>query len=199
MSESILGYFGLVISLIALFIVFWDHWKDDRLLTKRVQGFYEDIEWLIFSNYKKIIYQIFFDTSADQIREYERENFNYRTKNYFYMGKIAQRFEDFSKYLGLTYYIGPKNYINESEYFIDRMGEIYHFYSDLSRNIGFNKRKSFYDPDLETYVIDNEAISIIETYLESLRTYWEIYYKKGKLFRRKLHPKINFLELLNII
>ena len=84
MSENISGYFGLGISLIALFIVFWDHWKDDRLLTKRVQEFYENIEWLIFSNYKKIIYQILFDQSRTS-KAYEKETFNYRKKNYFYM------------------------------------------------------------------------------------------------------------------
>ncbi|MFW9972016.1 MAG: hypothetical protein ACFFDF_17635 [Candidatus Odinarchaeota archaeon] len=196
MSENISGYFGLGISLIALFIVFWDHWKDDRLLSKRVQEFYEDIEWLIFSNYKKIIYQILFDTSTDQLKEYEKESFNFRKKNYFYMGKIAQRFEEFSKYLGLTFYGGPRNYyINESDYFIDKTGEIYHFYSDLNRNITINQLKSFYDQNSAKYVIDKKAINIIENFLETLRTYWKIYYKKGKLFRRNLHPRLNFLEL----
>ncbi|MFW9875926.1 MAG: hypothetical protein ACFFG0_22725 [Candidatus Thorarchaeota archaeon] len=199
MTEGILGYFGIGISLIALFIVFWDHWKDDRLLTKRVQEFYEDIEWLIFSNYNKIIYTKLFDENRIPNKECEQEIFVYTKKNYFYMGKVAQRFEEFSKYLGLTYYNKPHNYLNDSEHLIDKLGEINHFYSDLSKNVRFNQRKSFYDPKLAKYDIDKKEIKIIEIFLETLRTYWKIYYKKGKFFRKKLHPKINFYDLLNNI
>ena len=99
--------------------------------------------------------------------------------------------------MGLTYYSEPNNYINESEHFIELTGEIHHFYSDLSKGIGINKTKSFYDQNLAKYVIDKKAINIIEKYLETLRTYWKIYHKKGKLFLKTLRPKLNFLELLN--
>jgi len=168
MTEGILGYIGMAISLIALFIVFWDHWKDDRLLTKRVQEFYEGIEMLIFSNYKKMIYTKLFDESRGQTKVYEEEMFKYRKKNVFCRGKVKQRFRELSKYLGLTYYKEPNDYINESDHFIDSNGEFFHFFSNLSKNITFDRMKSFYDQRLAKYLIDKEAINIIERYLKIL-------------------------------
>jgi hypothetical protein len=52
MAEILIGYTGLFIALVSIGIVIWDHFKDDRLLTKQVQFFYESIENLIFSRYK---------------------------------------------------------------------------------------------------------------------------------------------------
>lgn len=41
MNSEIFTGIGLILSSVVLVIVFWDHFKDDRLLTKRVQEFYK--------------------------------------------------------------------------------------------------------------------------------------------------------------
>ena len=52
MAEIITPYISLGIAVASILFVVWDHFKDDRLLTKRVQSFYGNIEGLIFSYYK---------------------------------------------------------------------------------------------------------------------------------------------------
>ena len=44
---------GIIIS-----YLIWDHIKDDRSLTKKVQEFYDDIECLIFYYYLNIYFSI---------------------------------------------------------------------------------------------------------------------------------------------
>ena len=51
MAEIITPYISLGIAVASILFVVWDHFKDDRLLTKRVKSFYQDIEELIFSFY----------------------------------------------------------------------------------------------------------------------------------------------------
>ena len=51
MSIDIIGIVGFTIALISIIIVIWDHFKDDRLLSKQVQEFFEDIENVIFTFY----------------------------------------------------------------------------------------------------------------------------------------------------
>ncbi len=52
--EIILTFFnilGSIIGIVAIIIVIWDHYKDNKLLTQRVQSFYETIENLIITFY----------------------------------------------------------------------------------------------------------------------------------------------------
>jgi len=48
MLAEIFEIIGVFIGVIAILIVVWDHFKDDRLLYRQVQEFYEDIEKLIY-------------------------------------------------------------------------------------------------------------------------------------------------------
>jgi len=50
---DILEIIGGVVGIVAIIIVIWDHFKDDRQLTRQVQGFYDDIEHLLYSFYQK--------------------------------------------------------------------------------------------------------------------------------------------------
>lgn len=88
MVDIIIGYVGLGIALISLAIVFWDHFKDDRLLSKKVQEFYEDLEWLIYSDYMMNNFQNLFDENNIINEEFEKEYYNYELKNVYYRCKV---------------------------------------------------------------------------------------------------------------
>jgi len=47
--EIIIVYLSLSVSIFVLVFIIWDHLKDDRILTKEVQEFYQDIENLIYT------------------------------------------------------------------------------------------------------------------------------------------------------
>ena len=86
MSTDIIGIVGFTIALISIIIVIWDHFKDDRLLSKQVQEFYEDIENVIFYFY---------------VNKQTMDN-RYEMRRRYYEAKINQTFDEYSKYLGLA-------------------------------------------------------------------------------------------------
>jgi hypothetical protein len=195
MGEIIISFIGLSIATISILIVFWDHFKDDRLLTKRVHYFYENIEGLTFSFYQ-IEKSKFSFIESKGIKEYEDVFFKFEKRNIFFRGIIEQSFEYLSKYLGLAYFSKPNYYIsNNHDYYIEHTGTVYNFYCELNKT-RLGKRNSFKNNELNKYIIDESAIEIINNFLEKLRDHWNKYYSK-KLFRKKLKPKLDFSELLN--
>lgn len=51
MIESTLSIVGICIALISNSIVIYDHFKDDRILTRQVHEFYHYIKVLIYTHY----------------------------------------------------------------------------------------------------------------------------------------------------
>lgn len=105
--DSIFSVIASLIGIIAIIIVIWDHFKDDRILTKNVQEFYEDLENLIYLYY---IIEIIDDTFR-VLNEFGRDkgfSEDVLEKNFFeskreyltFQGKIKQKFDDYGKYLG---------------------------------------------------------------------------------------------------
>jgi len=158
--------FSGFIGLIAILIVFWDHFKDDRLLTKQVQEFYEDIENLI---YTFIQYKSGKGSPKD----------NPEQRNLYYHFKVKQNFDAYSKYLGLTIFEQQEKYFNNSDCILRTTGELWH------RSIGVDEQRL-----LSNYK-NIKNIDPILDYLKILRDHWEKSYGKI-LFRRKLKQKKKF-------
>ncbi len=166
MVEIITTYISLGIATASILFVLWDHYKDDRLLTKRVQNFYKNIEGLIFSNYKMKLNLEKFDENKESY--YETEFFKYEKQNVYYRGIVKQVFEDMAKYLGLTYHSRPQYYYTkDADYFIDHIGDVYNLYSQLPATHLGNKF-SLYNEQLKKIVIDTNSIKIINDFLESI-------------------------------
>jgi len=179
MSNEIIEFLSAISSIsgiIAIIIVVWDHFKDDRLITKQVQEFYKDVENIIYSYYKMRITESLFDN-----REY-----------LVYQGIIKQKFDDYSKYLGLTRHPSEKElfYINKADILFHHHGALMKDISD--NNKGYRRVQIIEDP----LNIKEEEISQINKYLESLRNYWKLNYKK-RFFRPMLKAKKDFNDLIN--
>ncbi len=54
----------------------------------------------------------------------------------------------------------------------------------------------FWDNEAKNYILNEDSITIINKFLETLRNYWKEHHYK-KIFRKKLRPKIDFTELIN--
>lgn len=195
MAETITSYVSLGIAIASILLVVWDHFKDDRLLKKRVQSFYENIEGLIFSWYQIILNQEKF--KEDNVNTlYEEIFFKYQKKNTFYRGIVDQSFEDLSKYLGLTYFNKPHYYYsNDNEYFIKHTGSV-HKFTRQSNQFLPSPAVCFFDEGYTKIVIDDDNITIINNFLENLRNHWNTYYYK-RILRKKLKPNLDFSDLLN--
>ena len=131
MVELTTTYVSLGIALASILFVVWDHFKDDRLLTKRVQSFYSDLEGLVYTYYKTKLIRDQFDESDDK-NSCEEHFFKYQRENVFFRGKVSLLFEAFSKYLGLTYFRRPSIYcIQNYDYLIESTGSFQKFKSKL--------------------------------------------------------------------
>lgn len=197
MAEIIAAYISLGIAVASILFVVWDHFKDDRLLTKRVKSFYQDIEELIFSFYNSYNYRELWSKNKNN-KHYEAKVFESEKKHVFYRGKVNHNFAEYSKYLGLTYYSGSGFYINGYNYFIESNGGVFNFYTRFTSAPELDRKRSFYDSVSGLYVFNEENLTIINNFLDTLRTHWNKYYHKKILFftlRKKLKPKIDFSEL----
>jgi len=175
MLAEILEIIGVFIGVTAILIVVWDHFKDDRLLCRQVQKFYEDIEELIYSYY--LIYK-----SGE-----EKPIENPKQQNTYYNYKIKQNFEKYCNYLGLTMLeeVDSYYYCNKSDFDLGNNGVLYY-------NHGGEDRDSVINPHHPS----SKYISVLDEYLKTLRNYWERNYSKP-LFRPKLKKKIDFSTIID--
>ena len=200
MAEILIGYIGLFIALLSIGIVIWDHFKDDRLLTKRVQFFYESIENLIFSRYKMSNFRnqvkdlkILDEDSLRELKFYEIQNRVYRAK-------MIRNIDENANYIGLFYEGGRDKFYNDFfiegiNYTLENTGFLYEHIHSASKEL--REARVFYHPKEEKTIILKKEIEIINKFLANLRDYWKEYYYKIP-FRKKLKPKLDFNELLTI-
>jgi hypothetical protein len=179
---------SLTISTLVLLFIIWDHLKDDRILAKQVQEFYNDIEMLIFTDiqikyYESLNLKEKSDDELIQLTKYKNRDI---IQNSYLEVKIRQNFSKYSDYLGLTLDKENKNYLNNTIYFLNEGGI-------LSKR---NFETSGVEDIIESYLeIKEEEILEIEKFLNSLRFYWRKNYKKF-IFRPNLKSSANFHELL---
>ena len=193
MTDSILSIVGICIAIISISIVMYDHFKDDRILTRQVHEFYHYIEGLIYTHYFLEIGKQYdsYENNPDELKE----KFSSNAKKWlFYRGKIDQLFEQFSRYLGLTYYNRPSNYILEDyEYFIEHTGYVMNLHPNSPTEIG-SPANTFYNNPKRKIVIDDRALEIINEFLKRLRIHWNDNFSKF-LFRKKIKSAIDFESL----
>jgi len=191
--QDILVYLSLVVSIAVLFIIIWDHVKDDRILAVEVQDFYQDIETLIFTNLQVKYYE-FLQVNKSQMEDQElqklikNKNRDVIQKNYL-GAKVTQYFKLYAQYLGLTYNEDQKAYLNGTIYILKTEGSL------LKRNIESNTEENIITSYTE---INPQQISEILVYLNSLRFYWKKKYYKF-IFRPQLHQNVVFDELLGFL
>ena len=180
--------------IIAIIIVVWDHFKDDRRLTKRIQEFYNDIENLIYSNYKYHIIdkeeetQVIDSNSKEELVKIYRR---YRRENYTYRGFIKQKFDEYSRYRGITYrpQSGQEYIINNTDLYLLPEGRV-------NREIITNKVFQLENITKDYLNIQFSEIEVITKFLDSLKEHWKNNYGK-KLFRPELKSKIDFENLMD--
>ena len=192
-TEDILVYLSLVVSIAVLFFIIWDHVKDDRILAREVQDFYNDIEMLIFTNLQVKYYEILqknkIEMEETELKTLVKDkNRDVIQKNYL-STKIRQYFNLYAQYLGLTYNEENSTYLNGTIYLLKNEGSL------LKRNIEFNTEETIINTFTE---IKTEQISELKVYLNSLRFYWKIKYYKF-IFRPQLHQTVVFDDLLGFI
>lgn len=175
MFAEIFEIIGVFIGVIAILIVVWDHFKDDRLLFRQVQEFYEDIEGLIYSYC--LIYK----------SEEESPIKNPKQQNTFYSHKIKQNFEKYSNYLGLTILEEANRYYycNISDFDLGDDGILHYNHEGEDR-----------DDVINPHHPSSEEVNVIDEYLKMLRNYWERNYSKP-LFRPKLKKKNDFSIIID--
>ena len=183
MLIDILEATGGIIGILAIIIVIWDHFKDDRRLTKQVQEFYNDIEKLILSIYKK--------TNQPNPNMVLIETLKFVGEPDYQKAKVKQSFDEFSKYLGLTKieYKDHRTH-NVVDAYINREGFI------LVED-GWLKEKVFQAEDrfiIGSFTFQESVITEIKGYLEILRNYWGKNYSK-LFFRPKLDIGLKIFKL----
>lgn len=188
--QDILVYLSLAVSIAVLFIIIWDHIKDDKILAREVQDFYSDLEMLIFTNLQVKYYEIL-QTNKEKMEEQElkvlikNKNRDIIQKNYL-NAKINQNFKFYARYLGITYNKENTSYLNGTIYILKTDGTL------LKRNIETNTEENIITSFIE---IKPQQIKEILIYLNSLRFYWKKKYYKF-IFRPQLKQKVLFEELL---
>ncbi|MFW9989755.1 MAG: hypothetical protein ACFFC3_13970 [Candidatus Odinarchaeota archaeon] len=188
--QDILLYISLGISIAVLFFIIWDHVKDDRILAREVQDFYNDIELLIFTNLQVKYYEIL-QINKEKIEEQElkaiikNKNRDIIQKNYLNV-KINQSFKFYAHYLGLTYNKENSAYLNGTIYILNTDGTL------LKRNIESNTEENII---IEYTEIKLQQLKELLMYLNSLRFYWKKKYSKF-VFRPQLKQTIVFDDLL---
>ncbi len=180
----------MVISSAVLLFIIWDHLKDDRLLTRQVQEFYEDIEMLIYT-YIQIMYYKNIEKKEVEIPD-QKALIKTRNRdviqNSYLEKKVFQNFKIFSNYLGLTYNKEESCYLNNTIYILTTEGLL------KKRDFENNNINEIIDSYID---IKNEEIADILKFLNSLRFYWNKRYRK-LVFRTHLAQKMNFETLLGI-
>ena len=186
--QIIVVYLSLGVSIFVLFFIMWDHLKDDRLLTKEVQEFYENIEKLIYTYIQIEYYRSIESTKTenDELRKLKKYKTHDIIQNNFLSLKIEQNFTKFSDYIGLTIEKEKNSYLNGTIYILNKTGLL------LKRNLETYTQDNIIDSYID---IKNKEISEILTYLNSLRFYWKKHYYK-LLFRPPLKIRVNFFDLL---
>jgi len=192
-SQDILVYLSLSVSIAVLFIIIWDHIKDDKILAREVQDFYSDIEMLIFTNLQVKYYEIL-QTNKGEMEDQElktlikNKNRDVIQKNYL-NAKITQNFKLYSQYIGLTHNKDNDAYLNGTIYILKTDGSL------LKRNIESNTEENIITSYTE---IKPQQITEILVYLNSLRFYWKKKYYKF-IFRPQLKQLVVFEDLLGFI
>jgi len=190
---DILVIASLLVSITVLFFIIWDHIKDDRILAREVQDFYNDIEMLIFTNlqvkYYELLQKAKVDVEDQEVKALNKnKNRDIIQKNYLNT-KIRQNFKLYAQYLGLTYNEENSAYLNGTIYLLKNDGSL------LKRNIEFNTEEPLINIFTE---IKQEQISELKLYLNSLRFYWKKKYSKF-IFRPQLDQIVNFDDLLGYV
>ena len=187
---NVLEVIGGFIGILAIIIVIWDHFKDDRRLTREVQEYYESIELLI-------------GLRINLTRERNKPNNNETrikllNEFEFHQTIVKTKFDEFSKYLGLI--IGKSN---DSRY--ERM-KVYTTISGfklvedgnlICRDpIRFKKDRllEFHAVGNENFLSKQEA-TYLNSFYSDLRNHWKEKYAKA-LFRPTLKQKFNFNGLI---
>ena len=184
-------------ALIISFII-WDHIKDDRFLTKQVQGFFGNIEGLVFTYYYHNLYKALFNVlksihdtglSVYNSINYGEIDKQFASKLFFLREKVRLGIKDYGKYLGIISNqreeIGKSNLENENildVIYYSHTDMILSYYGELSDLSGNLIVKDF------TKITQEKEGWDIYYFLGSLRDYWQNKYKKT-LLRKKL--KIN--------
>ncbi|MFX0041621.1 MAG: hypothetical protein ACFE8L_01800 [Candidatus Hodarchaeota archaeon] len=191
--QIFLTFLSLGLSIAVLFFIIWDHIKDDRILFREVQQFYEDIEMLIFTHiqiryYKALGTDDKSNANKDLTAFVKNKNRDNIQNNYL-KTKISQHFMDFSKYLGLSFNIENENYLNGTVFILNKDGLL------SKRNI-----EEYKDiPIITNYTeISKTQIDDIFNFLNSLRFFWKKWYYKS-IFRPELKQRVNFYDLLGYI
>lgn len=215
MSLDLLGIVldASLAGIIVIYII-WDHIKDDRLLTKKVQKFYKNIENLIFYYYLNkrmdhiskaglVSYRqgllspgagIHFPLT--EMRKYfsgvhsyyqakVRKEFLAPSKHSDLLSK-DEEFVDLPEYLNLIFLKGDKK--NEIQY-MNKTFLVLYENGKLKRRLGKDI--------IEDYSkVNEESIKRIYEYLESLRTFWKKNHHKPYI-KPKLKPGLSVPEYLN--
>lgn len=178
---------SLIISAVAIWIIIYNIIIDDRKLSKQVQSFYENIENLIFISYQNEYYEIKYKELADKTDEIhkgkeESTRLTYELKYYKNMIFSDSLENDmYLRYLGLVKLSEYELWFNKSLISMDEKGYLF--------NEGYNKTRSFSGSNLE-----KENIEAINSFLKSLRDYWNENYSKT-IIRPKLKLNLNFEDL----
>lgn len=139
-----------------------------------MQGFYDIIENLIFSNLQKEY------KGKEELGLFSTPFFN---ENDFYKEKYLQLYDEYGKYLGMVRHIRsdlPKRrthlYLHKSKYILMETGHISHT-GDLKFRLNANK-------------IDVESLDFINNYLNGLRNYWKENFSKNLFHFIKVRPQL---------
>ena len=183
---SVLEVIGGLIGILAISIVIWDHFKDDRRLTREVQEYYESLEQIIVVNINKARIQN------------EGEKLEILNEFEYYQSFAKTRFEECSKYLGLMIGKARDNrydflnaYKTKSGFLLIEDGHL------LFRDPNRYKSEGIF----ELHTVGNEKylhkheVNYINSFFLDLRTHWKEKYSK-KFFRPKLKQNFDFNELI---
>jgi hypothetical protein len=180
---EVIEIIGGFIGILAIVIVIWDHFKDDRQLTKEVQDYYEHLENFLASFVK--LAQTKEDNEAKSMALAE---FNY------YKSVVKDRFVDFSKYLGLTLGKSHDNRYKNDDSYITKSGHV------LVENGNLLLRDSKMG-NYERHAIGNATIlrkseiPKIDMFFSDLKGHWQKFYHKS-IFRPKLKKRVNFNDFV---
>lgn len=181
-----LAVISSIIALISLAIVFWDHFYDDKILSRQVRNYYENIESVIFAFYKTYSLRA---SIMKENAELADQHFELIKQWAYFMGNFKRRFDEFSKYFGLTLYGGNHVITQNSPYCVEFEGQMHEIVQDIPR-INYSHKNMFKLDSTGIHDLEGNIYKI-DDYLKALRDYWNTYYSK-RLFRKKLKPKINF-------
>lgn len=186
MSTDIIGIVGFTLALVSIIIVIWDHFKDDRQLTKEVQEYYEHIEKFVTSYIE-----------LGQLQGEHNDKSKFLAEFEYFKSIVRQRFNDFSKYLGLTIGNSRDSRYKDKVAYITKIGHVLIEDGNLL----------YRDPSLhgtyERHAIGNRSnlrrseIPTIDNYFSDLRGHWQKFYHKT-IFRPNLKKRINFSDFIKI-